>query len=370
MSHLLCLFTPTGCVATAIAKASVGDLFDALTGWIVASVQWILSAAGSVLLSASEPSTVVRSATQEFDALLVLSPILVLIGLLVSTLQALRHGDPSSLWTTYLGVAPACVIAIALARPLASLVLEAVNQVSSTAAITAVQHETSIATAFANIDAATPSFGLFLLAVGVVVATWMLWCELIVRTVVLTMLLVLVPVIVPLSTFPSLRRVSWRLAETFLAVAFSKFLIVVALSLGLDELQGSSTTQVVTGAVTILLATLSPFILLRLVPLVEQSALHNLEGLRGRLTDTAKNAPSSPVGAAARLLVPAADLPGPEERPLDMGLEMWPAGPEFEPPPYTGVKMDPPIGKPTPRGGHVAYRSDEMGPVVGWHFDE
>lgn len=370
MSNLLCMFSPVGCATTFIAKATLNDLFGALTNWIVNSVQWILTSAGSVLTSASEPATVVTSATQEFNVLLVLSPILMMVGLLVATLQALGHGDATTLWRTFFGVAPACVLGIALARPAVTLVLQAVNDLSSTAASTVVQHEAALTSAFTNLQASTPGFGLFLLALGVVVGTWLLWCELIVRTVVLTLLLVLVPVIVPLSTFPALRRLAWRLAETFLAVASSKFLIVIALSLGLDELQGSSATQVITGAVTLALATCSPFLLLRLIPFVEQSAVHNLEGLRQRFTRGVTNAPSSPVGALARSLLPDAPMPGPPARPDDLGLGMWEAGPDFEFPPVTGQKLPPPVGEPTLRGGHVAYRTDDVGPVVGWHFDE
>jgi len=366
----LCLLTPASCAATSIAKATLGDLFDALTSWILNSVQWLLSAAGTVLTSASEPATVVRSASQEFNTLLVLSPILMIIGLLVATLQAVRHGDTASLWKAYLGVAPACVFAVALARPLCVLALTAVNELSSTAASTVIVHEAAIGSAFFNLDIAAPGFGLFLLALGVVVGTWLLWCELIIRTVVLTLLLVLVPIVVPLATFPALRRVGWRLAETFLAVASSKFLIVIALSLGLDELQGSSATQVITGAVTLVLAACSPFLLLRLIPFVEQSALHNLDGLRQRFTRRVTSAPSSPAGALARSLLPDAPLPYPTSRPDDLGLDMWEAGPDFEFPVQTGVKLPVPIGEPTLRGGHVAYRTDEMGPVVGWHFDE
>ena len=49
---------------------------------------------------------------------------------------------------------------------------------------------------------------------------------------------------------------------------------------------------------------------------------------------------------------------------------MWEGTPETPMPEVTGTKLPPPIGTPTLRGGHVAYRTDEMGPVVGWHFDE
>ncbi|MHB1087210.1 MAG: hypothetical protein ACYC19_00430 [Acidimicrobiales bacterium] len=370
MAHLLCFFSPVSCATTSIAKSTLGDVFGALTGWVLTSVQWFLSAAGLVVSSASEPATVITSATPEFNVLLVMAPLLMLVGLLVSTLQSLRHADTASLWRVYLGVAPSCALAIALARPLSSLILTSVNQLSSTAAASMSQHAPSLVMAFSSLSSSTPGFALFLMAIGVVVGSWLLWCELIVRSVVLTLLIVLVPVIVPLSTFPAMRRIGWRLGETFLAVAFSKFLIVITLSLGFDELKGTSATQIITGAVTLVLATFSPFLLFRLIPFLEQSALHHLDGLRQRMTHTAMNAPSSLAGTALRAVTPSAAMPEPPARPEDLGLAMWEASPEFEFPEYTGEKLPPPIGTPTVRGGHVAYSKDDIGPVVGWHFDE
>jgi hypothetical protein len=369
MSVLRCIVSPASCV-TSVARSTTNDLFNALTSWIVASVQWFLGAVGKVLMTASEPSTVLSGAKAEFTTLLVLAPVLMMIGLLVTTLQALRHGEASMLWRVYLGVAPACVAGIALARPLASLVLQAVNQMSATAASSVAQHEASLAQALTGLTPSTPGFGVFLLASLVVIGAVLLWCELIVRTVILTLLLVLVPIVVPLSTFPSMRRLSWRLCETFLAVAASKFIIVVALVLGLGELQGSSATEVITGAVTLLLATGTPFLLLRVIPFIEQSALHNLEGLRSRATRAVTNAPSSPVANVVRSLAPQVPVPGPPERAEDLGLETWPGTPETPMPSFDGERPPPPIGTPRLRGGHVAYRRDEGGPVVGWHFDE
>ncbi len=122
--------------------------------------------------------------------------------------------------------------------PMATLVLEAVNQLSGTAASTVAAHESALGTSLVGLAPSTPGFAVFLLSVVVVIGTMLLWFELIVRTVVLTLLLVLVPVIVPLATFPSMRRLGWRLAETFVAVAASKLAIVITLSLGLDELDG------------------------------------------------------------------------------------------------------------------------------------
>ena len=370
MSGWLCTFNPLCLAAGSVTKAAIGGIFDSLTSWVLSSVQWLLGAAGQVLLSASEPATVVHSATQEFNVLLALSPLLMVLGLTVATVQALRHGDPGSLWRVYLGVAPACVAALFLARPMSALALTAVNQLSTSAASTVARHVPTLANALSSLSPTTPGFGVFLLALGVVVGCFLLWCELIVRTVILTLLLVLVPIIVPLCVFPSLRRLGWRLGETFLAVASAKLLIVIALALGLDELTGSSATQVITGVVTLLLATASPFVLLRVIPFVEQSAMHNVEGLRQRFTRSVHQVPSSPLGSAVRSLLPDVAMPGPPERPEDLGLEMWESGPAFTLAPSDGEPPPPPIGTAQHRGGHVAYFNDGAGPVVGWHFDE
>jgi len=208
------------------------------------------------------------------------------------------------------------------------------------------------------------------MAGALVVGSWFLWCELIVRTVVLVLLLVMVPVVVPLSIFPSLRRIGWRLAETFCAVAASKFVIVVTLAIGLNELDGSSRVEVLAGALTLALATCTPFLILRLMPVLEQSALHGAEGIRARATRAIGSLSSSPIAGAVRSLTPDADLGGAPTRPDHLGLDSWPGEGETPLAPTDGDTPPPPVGTPRVRGGHVVYRSDEGGPVVGWHFDE
>ena len=110
------------------------------------------------------------------------------------------------------------------------------------------------------------------------------------------------------------------------------------------------------------LATFSPFLLFRLIPFLEQSALHHLDGLRQRLTRSAMNAPSSPAGMAVRAMAPSAAPPEPPSRPDDLGLAMWEASPEFEFPQYTGEKLPLPIGEPQLRGGTRGVSQGRDGP--------
>ena len=168
-----------------------------------------------------------------------------------------------------------------------------------------------------------------------------------------------------------MRRLGWRLGETFVAVAVSKFAIVITLVLGLNELTGSSATAVITGAVTLLLATATPYLVLRVVPFLEQSALHQFDGLRSRATRAAATT-TSVAGRAAGAMTPERARPVPANAAGRLGSRnlagigespMPPLNPDTPAPP-------PPIGKPRLRGGHVAYGRDDVGPVVGWHFDE
>ncbi len=367
---IACLLSPLGCASTSVAKATLGDLFDAMTSWVLDSVSWLLTTTGHVLNATGEPSSVVGAASGEFSTLAAVAPVLLLIGLVVATINGVVHGDPGSIWRVYLGVAPAAVLAITLARPLARLLLSATDELTSGAAGSVARHVPLLAADANAIAASTPGFGMFLVALAIVVGGWLLWCELVVRAVVLTLLIVLVPVVVPLVTVPALRRVGWRLVETFLAVALSKVVVVIALAVGFDEMTGGSLATVVTGATTLVLATFSPFVLLRLVPLIEQSALHHVAGLRQRFTSSVVSLPSSPVGAAARALSPEPAMPPVPERPDDLGFAMWESDGEVPMPPQDGEAPKAPVGEPRLRGGHVAYYHDGRGPVVGWHFDE
>ena len=368
MSSFLCYFS-LSCTTSTIASATLNDLFNALTGWIVASVHWLLSTVVGVLNATSDPTIVTTGASEEFQTLLAISPVLLVLGLLVATLQAVRHGDQAALWRTYLGVAPASVGGIFLARPLALMILQSIDALSLTASSHSAAHLATLGTALDGVGT-IPSFGVFLLAVLLTIGGLLLWVELLLRTVALTFLLVLVPVVVPLSTFPALRRVGWRLAETFLVVAAAKFVVVVALSLGLGEVVGKTPTAVLTGVVTLLLACATPFLIFRLVPVMEQSAAHALDGLRHRAMRATMGMPSTPLGMAVSSLRPPFVPPGPPEPPEDLGFPTWQGNGDLPHPPLEGERPPAPTGTPRVRHGRMAIFKDRVGDVIGWHWDD
>ncbi len=368
MSTLLCWVT-LNCVTTSLANATLNDLFNAFAGWVLAAVQWLLTTVGVVLNATSDPGTIVNAAQGEFTALLPLAPWLLLLGLLVATISCVRHGDQVGLWRLYLGVAPVSVAAIFLARPLALDALRLVDALCSVASSRNAIDFSQLGNALVNVGA-IPGFGIFVLASLVTFAAVLLWAELLFRSVALSLLLVLVPLIVPLSTFPSLRRVAWRLLESFVALAGSKVIVVTTLALGLSELNGDNATSILMGVVTLLLACATPFIILRLVPMMEQSALHALDGLRQRAVRAVMNSPQSPAGLAVQALWPAAAPPSPPTPREDLGIPFWEGSGDLPLPPLDGELPEAPVGLPQVRHGKVAYFKDRWGPVIGWHWDD
>lgn len=373
MGGLLCFLSPIGCAAGSIAKSTFSGLFNAVTGWMLGSLHWLLGIVSTALNATSDAGNITKAASGEFDSLLRLSPLVLLVGLLIATLQGIRRADSSVLWRLYLGVAPACVGGIFLARPLAHLLIEVVNQLSSGSVSQVARHTQLLEKSIATMPSSTPGFGLFLLVTSLVGASFLLWCELVVRMSIMTLLLALVPIVLPLAVIPSLRRVALRLVETFSAVVVSKFLIVIALLVGFSEMAIGNATAAIVGAITMILAIFSPIVLLRIIPFLESSAALGLVGLRQRATAVAMNLPNSPIGKAAYYMQPINDVDeGPPVMPEDFGIPEWDEVYDTEVPVIDpDQKWDPPVlDNGRVRRGHRVIKSDHMGPVIGWVWDD
>jgi hypothetical protein len=365
-----CITSPLSCLAGKVIGASFSGFFTTLTQWVIDSCSWVLSAASAVLQATSDPQRITQAANAEFSLLLRAAPIIMVSGLLVSTLVLLQRGEPGRLVREYALVAPLLVLGIGVARPMALMLLTIVDELCSIAVPSSGGNINQLVNALAAMPTGTPGFVLFLLAIGLVVGSMLLWVELVVRSVFLTLLLCLTPILFSLSAFSPLRRVAWRTVETFAALAFSKFVIVVTLSLGLSEISSDSATLIVQGIATMGLAALSPYLILRLVPLVESSALHGLEGFRQRVSRNVQAIPASPVGVGIGMLRPKPPTPEAPSRSEDLGLSEWESSPTQTIPTYDGDPVAPPIGVARHPSGHVAPLSDRLGPVLGWHDDE
>jgi hypothetical protein len=362
-----CALNPATCAATAVGEGIVHSLFATLVSWVAASMDWVYGQLAGFLARTSDPATIGSVALPEFRRLLLVAPVVATCAALVTVLSALRRGDGEMMVREVALAAPIIVIGIGAAPALATLALRAVDELCAVAAPGAASVVGAIATRVDEVPSGVPGFGLLVLDGAGVLGAVLLWFELVVRDAVLALLLALSPVAFAAALWRPARRLAWRLVETFLAAALAKFVVVVALSMGAMALAHGTGFVVVTGVAVVLLAALAPFAVLRLVPLLELSAIHAVAGLRQAATGAARHGARVAASAAGGFPVPD---PAPEPPREDLGLEEWPASPEPTMPDRVGEAPEAPVGQPALRTGHAVLRRDEMGPVLGWHFDE
>ncbi len=368
MSLLTCLGSPLLCAGGALSSLSVNGFFNGLAGWVGGSLSWLYDTLGNLVNSPSDAPRIVASASAEYHALLLVAPFVTLLALLSNVIGGLTHGDLGRVLRSALVSVPLVATATLVAPGLAELILQLANALSSVAAVPLGPALRTLVgrSAFGGM----PGFGVLVVALLAAIGGFLLWCDLVVRAVILALLLALSPLVIPLAVVGSLRRLVARLLESFVALALAKVVIVVTLSLGVHELASGWVIAVVTGAVSVLLAALTPFVVLRVVPLLEHSTIHSLEGLRRRSAQAVVDAPSSPAGRVISASLPVPPEPGPPERAEDFGIPMWDDG-EFEVPVASGgTPGEPPVLPPTFRKGRFHVGRDRMGPTLFWHWDD
>jgi len=119
-------------------------------------------------------------------------------------------------------------------------------------------------------------FSLIVLAGGVAI-----WLELALRSASVELAIFFMPLAFAALVWPSTTYLAKRLVQLLVALLLAKPVIVGALCLGDNALTSSSAgaSSFVTGSAILLMAAFSPMALLKLVPLIEVSAISHLQGL-------------------------------------------------------------------------------------------
>jgi hypothetical protein len=187
----------------------------------------------------------------------------------------------------------------------------------------------------------------FLIGLLIIGAAFALWIELLLREAAVYVVVLMLPVAFAALTWPARRVWAIRAVELLVALILSKFAIVAVLSLGGAAIGASighaSVTGAMAGAVLIMLATFSPWALIRLVPLAEIAA-GTAGGLRGEF-----RAAGAPINRAAGYAEGGADWvrSAAAEMHRDAAMRMA----DFAEPPLAGGGGDPGGGGDAGGGG-------------------
>jgi len=295
-----------GGIVDRVVGFGVNEVLDGIGQWVGRGASEMLTQAGNALSASTRPELGKPWFAQHFADMTRVAALVVLPMLFVSIIRAIVRQDLSVLLRSALVHLPLAALLTAVAVELVQLSLAATDMmctyVSRSTGGDAQAVVSSVAgaldrTALAVGQPAVASFALFISGVVIAVGALLLWVELVLRTAAIYVAVLFLPLALATLVWPSVSHWCRRLAETLAALVLSKLVVVATLSLAAGALAGhdgsADLSGVVSGAALLLLAALSPYALLRLIPAVEAGAVMHLEGASRRASSFAVESGSS-----------------------------------------------------------------------------
>ncbi len=250
---------------------------SAIVGWVTSSAETALRSTAKVVTRTTSPRLTSSWFSTSYWRVAGIAMLLTLPFLFAAAVHSIVRSDLGLLARAAFGWLPLSAVAVAIASQLTMLLLAATDQMSAIVG-QAADHQgavfltTTAVKAIAASVATTDPFIAFFVAIVTVAATLALWMELLVRSAAVYVIVLMLPLFFAAMVWPARRTLAVRAIETLIALILSKFAIVAVLSLGAAALGHSSSpspTAMLAGATLVLLAAISPWAMLRMLPLHE-----------------------------------------------------------------------------------------------------
>lgn len=303
------------------------DAAGAFGGWAWDKVtdglrKWVLEAVGSLIegvIGFLQRSTKVDVKAVWFsgegspyatvrDIAIVLTLGFALLAIISGTLR----GDPVGMLTRVAVGLPVTALAMAVAIPVVAILLELVDQLSTAVLDPANDPAIKFLSGFGETAAkATGGFAVVFVGLLAVLAAAMVWAELLVRAALIYLVVAISPLVLAATLWPATRGVLRRTVEVLVALIVSKLVVCIAIAVGAAALGGAGTEDTGTagaigtlmiGAAILAMAAYSPFLVLRLIPVVESATIGQgvaASPMRGAQTAAATVLTLSAVGRLA-----------------------------------------------------------------------
>ncbi|MGH8989864.1 MAG: hypothetical protein ACRDXC_14930 [Acidimicrobiales bacterium] len=342
------------CDAAGRATSTVtGGVLSAIAGWVVGGATWLLDELGQVITSTTTVNVEASWFLPHYKLMLTIAATVAVPMLVLAAVQAIFQQNAGVLLRAAFVHLPLAGLLTAAAVQIVQLALEATDALCTKVTTgTGGELETtfhSIGAVLSHEPLPVPTFVVTIGAFLIVMGAFLLWLELLVRAAAIYAAVFFLPLALASLLWPAVSHWCRRLTETLVALVLSKFVIVAVLSLAVGAVTaGGGYSTVLAGGALLLLASFTPFTLLRLIPLVEVGAVMQMEGARQRARAAWGRAPGSAVGFALRQA---------REHGAHRQTATTPSTPGR---PGTGTTVDP--GAPGPGGGGARPRAP-LGPL-------
>ena len=281
-----------GDIASAPVRYAAGGAVDAMTSWVSDTAQWILGKVIGFIDHSTTPGLEADWFDERYQFMVGLAALVILPMLLIATVRAVVTQDVSQLVRSFFVYLPVAVLGTFVAVHVTQALLSITDSMSATVARNVAGDASEIFDSVGGTltgagavgGPAAPSFALFFGALLLVVGSFFVWLELLIRSAAVTAAVFFLPMILAGLVWPAAMRWTKRLIEMLVALILSKFVIVAVISLATAALAdpgGGGFGTVMGAAALMLMAAFSPFAIMKLVPMVEGVSIDHLQG-KGR----------------------------------------------------------------------------------------
>ena len=281
-----------GDIATAPVRYAAGSAVDAVTSWVSDTAQWILGKVIGFIDHSTTPGLEADWFDQRYQFMIGLAALVILPMLLIATVRAVITQDLSQLVRSFFVYLPVAVLGTFVAVHVTQALLSITDSMSAAVARNVAGDVSeifdSVGGTLSGVGAvagpAAPSFAIFFAALLLVVGSFFVWLELLIRSAAVTAAVFFLPMILAGLVWPAAMSWTKRLIQILVALIVSKFVIVAVISLATAALAdpgGGGFGTVMGAAALMLMAAFSPFAVMKLVPMVEGAAIDHLQG-KGR----------------------------------------------------------------------------------------
>ncbi|MBI2169345.1 MAG: hypothetical protein HYU28_07585 [Actinobacteria bacterium] len=283
---------PGAGIITDLIGGAAGWAFDkvaeGIAKWILGAVGFFVEGAVGFLMNSSAPNVQAdwfAGSGSPFATVRNLAGVMLVGFVFVGLLQGLIQGDPGAMVRQIAGKLPVAVGGMVVTTAVVAYLLELTDAMSAAVLTSTDEQAVRFLSGFGvTVSGITAGFAAVVLGIMAVLAALLLWVELIIRSSLVYLLVAVSPLGFAALLWPAARGVLRRTVELLLAVVLSKFVIAVALSIGVAALAGAGDTgqaqgfadsasaglgTLLTGAVLLGLAAFAPFLVLKLIPLAE-----------------------------------------------------------------------------------------------------
>lgn len=279
-------------VVTDLIGGAVGWAFDkvaeGIAKWVLGGVEFFVNGAINFLRTSSRPDVLglwFSGPSSPYATVRNLAGVLLLAFVFLGLLQGLIAGDPFGMVRRMAGQLPAAVAGMVLTTVVVAKLLELTDAMSdmvlSSTSDQSLHFLSNFGSAVSGVGAA---FAAVILGLFAIFAGLLLWIELIVRAALVYLLVAISPLGFAATLWPAARGFLRRTVELLLAIIFAKLAVTITLAIGvaatfpagaggagLSSGDGSGLGTVLVGTVLLGLAAFAPFLVLRLIPMVESA---------------------------------------------------------------------------------------------------